>query len=148
MSFRLIYAGLLVLVLASAAWQWSQFEMPAKKKTMLPPALQLEQEFDSAVRFESMQNHNLWDKSRGRLAEDTVTATGEKKIQAVSWALKGVGVQQIHAPTAMIAAGAEVKVYHEGDVLPDGALLLRIMANGIVVELNGEERNVYLFKEK
>jgi len=48
----------------------------------------------------------------------------------------------------MIAVGAEVKTYREGDALPDGAILLRIMADGVAIRENGEERDVYLFKEK
>jgi len=148
MKGKLIYGAALLLLLASVTWQWLQFEAPSLKKPLLPPALPVLQPLDSGSLLETVLANNLWSQSRGRVDAPAEAAIGLLQDQAVSWALKGIGFQQGHGPTAMIAAGVEVKVYHEGDLLPGGAKLLRIMAHGVVVEMNGEERNVYLFKEE
>jgi len=147
MNAKLIYTALLLSVVVLSAWRWQQFDLPALKEPLLPPAVPIIQNANSEAQLKHILEHNLWDKGRGKINPPGEAALDVDKVTDARWVLKGIGYQQMHMPVAVIAVGTDVKMYHEGDVLPDGALLTRVMAGGIVIERNGEEQNVYLFKK-
>jgi len=148
MNGKVMYGLLVFLLLAFSTWQWQRFDLPSLKHSLLPSELPSISDRDTKTQLSAMLAHSLWDKRRGAANKQANAALVEQQGKSLAWSLKGIGYQQMHAPVAVIAVGSNVKMYHEGDRLPDGALLMRIMASNIVIEENGEERHVYLFKEK
>ena len=146
MIAKLIYSMLLLTLMLYSSWQWMHFELPMLKHAVVPPALP--EVVARKEQLETLLAHNLWDKSRGASEQKVNSELATKQALALTWTLKGIGYQQMHAPVAVIASGDRVKLYHEGDILPDKARLMQVMARGILVEKDGEERYVYLFKKK
>jgi len=145
MNGKLIYGLLLFALMLYATWQWMHFDLPVLKHAVVPPTVS-----DIAApkaQQEMLLAHNLWDKSRGASSQKINSELAAKQASALTWTLKGIGYQQMHSPVAVIASGDRVKLYHEGDTLPDKALLIQVMARGILVTKDGEERHVYLFKK-
>jgi len=147
MGGKILYGALLSLLLAYSAWQWSGFELPVMKHAVLPPALPTALPL-STGQLETILAHNLWDKDRGEGQKKNTALSDKASSKLTLWSLKGIAYQQMHEPVVMLASGAVVKAYREGDSLPDGALLVRIMAGSIIIQKNGKEQYVYLFKEK
>ena len=148
MSGKMIYGLLFFSLLAFSIWQWQRFDLPPLKNSLLPPELPTISNRDTKMQLSSMLAHSLWDKSRGAAIKQANATLVKQQTTSLAWSLKGIGYQKMHAPVAMIAVKSKVKVFHEGDILPDGAELVLVMAKKIVIERNGEEKDVYLFKEK
>jgi len=146
MKGKLIYGMLLFMLVLNAAWQWTHFPLPVLKHAVVPPSLPVVAK--NRKQLKMLLAHNLWDKSRGEFKQKSNSELEVKKVALLTWTLKGIGHQQMHAPVAVIASGDDVKSYHEGDILPDEALLVQVMARGILVEKDGKEQRVYLFKKK
>ena len=143
---KLIYSMLLLALMLYSSWQWMHFELPALEHAIVPPVLP--EVVVHKQHLETLLAHNLWDKSRGSSGPKANSELAAKQALALTWTLKGIGYQQMHAPVAVIASGDRVRLYHEGDTLPDKARLVQVMARAILVEKDGNERYVYLFKKK
>jgi len=144
----MLYAPLLLLMLTEPLLLYLDLQVGQVQHNMTPPQLtKLVENSDNGAMLEQVLAHILWNKQRGALG-DSVEATSQSQVTSISWSLKGIGHQQLHAPAAVISDGSNVKIYHEGDILPDGALLIRVMPHEIEIEKDGEERNVYLFKNE
>jgi len=146
MNGRLIYGLLLFVLMLYSTWQWMHVDTPVLKTAIVPPALPKVSMHKKQLK--TILAHNLWDKSRGASKHQLGTQRAEKKHVVLSWVLKGIGYQHMRASVAMIASGNHVTLYHEGDRLPDETLLMQVMVDGILVDKDGEEKRVYLFKKK
>jgi len=148
MNGKVLYLTVLLASLAFPAWQWLGFELPSLKQPLMPPALPAAQVMDSEAQLTRILTKNLWAEDRGKIEAQGADISEVEQVKSTEWTLKGIGHQQNQAPVAVVMQESGVEMYHEGDVFPDGWILERVLAESIVIGKNGEERNVYLFKEK
>lgn len=98
----------------------------------------------------------MWDKARGRLAEEGGPVVGEGGAQPSAadsvakdrvWKLVGV-YGEAGDRFAVISVEHQVNSYTPGEELPDGARLDEITSYGIQVTKLGKQKSVYLFGKK
>jgi hypothetical protein len=145
-KIKLIYLAVL-LAIVYPLLQWNkQIAIPVKQ-ALLPPDLPFMPQRNNEL-LNTMLAHNLWDQNHQKLAaKNNSQQTKKKKQKSKEWALEGIGYKQEGNAIAVITANGETKNYRETDELPDGSTIEKILINSITVKKEGEERNVYLFKE-
>lgn len=119
-----------------------------QKKALLPPDLPIIPKKDNKL-LKTLLAHNLWVKNH------TKVKTGgegqdqqENQQQTKKWQLQGIGLQQTGILSAAITANASIKIYYQGDSLPDGTTLEKITIDSITTtNQEGEEHYVHLFKD-
>jgi len=134
----------LIALLGHFGWEWQHAGHQTASVRLVPPLLPepvARLKGDAAGR---LLIHDLLDPDRGRLAKQAAVQASADEVD-LSWHLYAVAVQQVHAPVAVILAGAKVISVSEGDLLPDGSRLVLIIRDGVVVEKDGKEKHVYLF---
>lgn len=141
------FISLGIIIIPPLAQQWEGTIAIPKKEALLPPELPLITKANEQL-LDTILAHNLWEKSHNK-----IIAEAEKKRekstpqQTKKWQLKGIGFKQMSTPLVIITTNDDTKVYREGDTLPDGTLLNKITINSIIINKEGEQKNVYLFKD-
>jgi len=142
---KLAYILIIAAIIMPTVQQWNTPLQIKKKQSHLPPELPthpIKNDKQLAIILAS----NLWDKERSGVTDNTETPSkDEKSKKQEKWILKGIGIQQNQA-AAVITSNKQINSYYQNDTLPDGAKLIAININNIVIEHAGETHNVYLFK--
>lgn len=126
---------------------WHGTDIP-EVKAVLPVAINDQPPaVDSNARTQILA-HNLWDKQRGQIIERHPLGqaeTTDTTAQTVrNWTLKAVKMPNI----AVFKTDAGMKHYAPMQTLPTGEVLRKIFIDGITLEKNSTQYNVYLFGKK
>lgn len=142
---KLVYLAIIVVIIMPIAAQWNEPLEVKQKQSFLPPTLP-ELSLKNNEQLTKLLATNLWHKERGEVAiNNKLASQSNEQEKNIKWMLKGIGMQRDKA-SAVITTDKETNSYYQGDKLPDGAKLLEININSIVIEHAGETHNVYLFK--
>lgn len=116
-----------------------------------PPQFKQQELIISDDTKQQILTHNLWDKARGRIIDENPQRTDPQKqltsaalALAQQWQLKGVKMPDI----AILQAVDSIKIYHPGERLPDGALLQKVLIDGIILKRENKTENIYLFGKR
>jgi len=144
--YFLIPLFIVVGVVTSQYYQYGKLpEVSAIEPPKLPasPAMLLESS------LEDMLSNNLWDKDRGHVISKTVEINKAKEVTTVRWRLLAISGRANGGNVGMVEmtinGEKSWQTYSSGDLLPDASQVLEILNDGMIVENNGEKRNVYLF---
>ncbi len=149
----MIYATLMLLVLAGPAWRWHEPYVPSVRPALPPPAIPVLPAPPEAKLLDVILAHNLWSRKRGRVGETAARdrTNGGRHGGASGWRLEAVAYARTTPPVAMIVYDATpetVHAQHEGDRLPDGSQLTKILPDGVMVEKDGRRMFIYMFGKK
>jgi hypothetical protein len=126
---------------------WQGMTIPTSP-AIAPPSLTKPPATENKDARAQILGHNLWDKQRGQMSESKhETLKGAESASApvdTNWQLKGI----LMPNAAYLKTGKKLKPYHPPQKLPDGAILRKILIDGIVLEKNTKKYNVYLFGKK
>ena len=147
-QIKLAYLAVLAIIVYPLLQQWEKPIVIPVKQALLPPELPFIPQRNNEL-LKKMLAHNLWEQNHQNIKSNKqAQQTVEKgKQQTKEWSLEGIGYKQKGKAIAVITANSKTKTYRETDQLPDGSTIKNILINSITVEKEGEERNVYLFKE-
>jgi len=145
---QLLFVLALLVISVHFMLEWRHAGVGSSSEQLLPPALPLPPAQVNSSVLEDILAHNVLDQHRGRVDEHVGTDQMSQNHADHTWKLLAIAVQQLHEPIAVILVADKMQSLHEGDMLPDGAQLARVMKDGITVEEDGKERNVYLFGKK
>lgn len=145
-NWMLLLAASVVMVLL--VWRGLQpYPMPVAQ-SLIPPDLPVHAKEKSEGALSILMSRNLWDKNRGQLlGKNEVSELADKaKLEATDslWRLVGI-TQKGQQPLALVSSGSEIKTYQSGELLPDGATIIKIDSNAIQIMESGNENSVYLF---
>jgi len=147
---RVAWLAGLLLIGAVLTLQWNQMLVPSSEHMDISPPELPEPVSEPASDWVALiMKHNLWDKERGAMTGVTdVAGKPAAAPGATVWVLKAVAFSRLAEPEALLLVGkkdAEMKIFHEGDRLPDGARLALIFNDGIEVERGDKLTRIYLF---
>ncbi|MDO9105608.1 MAG: hypothetical protein Q7U57_11690 [Methylovulum sp.] len=113
-----------------------------------PPQFKQQDAIISEDTKQQILAHNLWDKARGRIIDQNPQRANPQQQQVASalaqWQLKGVKMPDI----AILQTADHLKIYHPGELLPDGARLQKVLIDGIILKRENKTENVYLFGKR
>jgi len=118
------------------------FDKDKSATAALPPSFKQQPFILQEDAKQKILAHNLWDKERGKIINTATKKNLEK--QTTDWQLKAVK----QADFAILQIAKEIKTYYEGESFPDGAILKKILLDGIIIQRETETKHVYLFGKK
>ncbi len=147
-QIKVAYLAILAAIIFPLLQQWGKPIVIPAKQALLPPELPFIPQRNNEL-LKKMLSHNLWEQNHQNIdaKKHTQQSAEQGTQQAKEWILDGIGYQQKGRAIAVITENGKTKTYRETDQLADGSLIKKILINSITVEKEGEERNVYLFKE-
>jgi len=147
-QIKIAYLAALAVIMYPLVQQWDKPIAIPVKQALLPPELPFIPQRNNEL-LKKMLAHNLWEQDHHNISANKKSQQPEEKgnQQTKKWSLEGIGYKQKGKAIAVITANSKTKTYRETEQLPDGSIIKNILINSITVEKEGEERNVYLFKE-
>lgn len=137
--------ALLVLV-GRAAWEWHASDVPVVESTHALPDLPSGVSRIGDELLQAILVRDLFDPSRGRIPEPAAPAGQQgDKPEDVHWRLLATVLQSGQSPAVVVEIAGEIKVLRQGEWLPGGARLTRILPDGIEITSNGVDRHIFLF---
>lgn len=89
--------------------------------------------------------HNLWDKARGSINDPSPQRDkAQQNAKPKQWQLKAVKMPDL----AVLKTADAIKTYHPGEQLPDGAILHKVLIDGIILKRENKTEHVYLFGKR
>lgn len=130
-------AGLMLLLFI---WDWYWLGVSEAGNQTRPDPLIAVDQVDTQQALNTLLEHNLWEptrKSEADLVQAQQTAAESQK-QSVSWQLVAVAAAGDKLTAFMGNPGdaASYKKYLEGDVLPNGEKILKILSDRVVYQTN------------
>lgn len=151
-----LYSLGLLMIALYGGWQWHRPIEGAASSPLLPPALPVLKEAPSKQWLPRILQHDLWSPTRGKQAKQTSktapkTKQHAKKPSVIKPRLLAVSRDidtTISLALFRLAKDKPPQAFYEGDLLPNGAQLDRILSDGVVLDVNGVKQHVYLFGKK
>lgn len=96
--------------------------------------------------LQQILTQNLWDKARGSISDPSPQRNNkaQQSAQPKQWQLKAVKMPDI----AVLKTADAIKTYHPGEALPDGAILHKVLIDGIILKRENKTEHVYLFGKR
>jgi len=143
-SEKIIYIAGILMLAAYFSWQWTKSEQLIQTKSHAIPQAPEAPVTAVAETISIILAHNLLEEARGQVhASDKEKAQIKQKNS--QWKLLATVISEHDDPIAIIEVNKEKKRIHQGDTLPDGAYLERILEEGCIVKTKEEKSFVYLF---
>lgn len=154
---RLVFIGLFgAVILITVVRLLLPYRMPTADAAA--PDFNNEPDIENSEQYLSqILAHNLWDKDRtplnvsiqGNINQSVPEGQLATDIVEEDKAWKLVGVSNTDQESfVMIESSDGVQRYEEGDFLPDGTLLNKVLAYGIQISKSGKNERLYLFGKK
>jgi len=148
LSERVIYVMALLIMAGYFSLQWQHNGVqPHSKKYTLPDMPPLPVIADSKT-LKILLTHNLLEQNRGQAIENRTEKEQQQQQTDKQWHLLATALSQYGVPIVIISAQGKTKTLHEGELLPDGSRLLKILKDGCMIETKEKNQVVYLFGKK
>lgn len=134
-----IWSACAVMILLLLAWDWYWLGVSEAGNQSRPDDLNTLAQFDAQQALDSILAHNLWEPARSKSVEASTSQTDPAVIQqAISWQLVAIAraEDKLTAFMGNPADPASYKKYSEGDVLPSGEKILKILSDRLVYQVN------------
>jgi hypothetical protein len=142
----LVCAG---LMLATFIWDFYWLGVSDAGNQTKPDPLEMAQTLDTQQALVAILEHNLWDptrKNQGDASDPVAGVETQQQIQMVNWRLTAVALVG-EERTAVIGNpedAASYRKYMEGDLLPSGEKILKILGDRVVyqtVQISDESKS-------
>lgn len=129
-----------VMILLLLVWQWYWLGVNDAGSQSRPDELVTPSQFDTQEALGRILAHNLWEPTRKSVEASTSQTDSGAAVaqQAISWQLVAIARSGDNLTAFMgnPADPASYKKYSEGDVLPSGGKILKILSDRLVYQAN------------